>query len=77
MTTSQHTGTERYLSYELVTAEDICQPTTASDVYALACIGLEVSQGDTKRSIQLMSSFSSFIYDFHMRAGTVLFEDAF
>ena len=46
-TTSQHMGTERYLSYELVTAEDLCKPTTASDIYALACIGLEVSQGDT------------------------------
>ncbi len=40
-TTSAHTGTERYLSYELL--EDECVPTTASDVYALACIGLEVS----------------------------------
>ena len=42
-TTSQHTGTERYLSHELVVSEDTCVPTTASDVYALACIGLEVS----------------------------------
>jgi len=42
-TTSPHHGTERYLSYELVVSEDACSPTTASDVYALACIGLEVS----------------------------------
>ena len=40
-TTSAHTGTERYLSYELL--EETCVPTTASDVYALACTGLEVS----------------------------------
>jgi serine/threonine protein kinase len=39
-TTSAHTGTEWYLSYELL--EDMCVPTTAGDVYALACIGLEV-----------------------------------
>ena len=42
-TTSEHTGTPRYLSYELVVSEDTCTPTTASDVYALACLGLEVS----------------------------------
>jgi serine/threonine protein kinase len=41
-TVSEHTGTERYLSYELVVSEDA--PTTASDVYALACIGLQVSR---------------------------------
>jgi len=40
-TTSAHTGTARYLSYELL--ENTCIPTTASDVYALACTGLEVS----------------------------------
>jgi serine/threonine protein kinase len=39
-TTSTHTGTARYLSYELL--EDPCIPTTASDVYALGCTGLEV-----------------------------------
>ena len=38
-TTSPHTGTARYLSYELLHAR---APTTASDVYALACTGLEV-----------------------------------
>jgi serine/threonine protein kinase len=43
-TTSAHTGTERYLSYELVVAEDACSPTTASDVYALGCIGFEMSR---------------------------------
>jgi serine/threonine protein kinase len=40
-TTSTHTGTMRYLSYELL--EDGCIPTTDSDIYALACVGLEVS----------------------------------
>jgi hypothetical protein len=43
-TTSAHTGTVRYLSYELI--EDTCVPTTASDVYALACTGLEVGYED-------------------------------
>jgi serine/threonine protein kinase len=43
-TTSEHTGTERYLSYELVLSDEMCATTTASDVYALACIGLDVSQ---------------------------------
>ncbi|KIM25259.1 hypothetical protein M408DRAFT_222637 [Serendipita vermifera MAFF 305830] len=40
-TTTNHTGTERYLAYELViAAEDAC-PTVASDVWAVGCIGLE------------------------------------
>jgi serine/threonine protein kinase len=42
-TTSEHTGTERYLSYELILSDELSAPTTASDVYALACIGLEAS----------------------------------
>jgi hypothetical protein len=42
-TTSEHTGTERYLSYELILSDEMCAPTPASDVYALACIGLEAS----------------------------------
>ena len=41
-----HTGTARCLSYELVASEDTRTPTTASDVHALACIGLEVSRED-------------------------------
>lgn len=41
-TTSEHSGTERYLAYELVVSDDMCVPTLSSDVYALACIGLEV-----------------------------------
>jgi len=39
-TTSEHTGTERYLAPELIISED--RPTVASDAYALGCIGLEV-----------------------------------
>jgi serine/threonine protein kinase len=42
-TTSAHTGTIAYLSHELVSSEEPCTPTMASDVHALACIGLEVS----------------------------------
>ena len=41
-TTTHHTGTERYLAYELVIAGDEAIPTTASDIYAVGCIGLEV-----------------------------------
>jgi serine/threonine protein kinase len=42
---STHIETMRYLSYELVSAghEDHPKPTTASDIYALACIGIWVS----------------------------------
>ncbi|KIM21067.1 hypothetical protein M408DRAFT_333661 [Serendipita vermifera MAFF 305830] len=40
-TMTAHTGTERYLAPELVTGEEMEYPTTASDVYALGCIGLE------------------------------------
>jgi len=41
-TTSEHTGTERYLAPELVISEENVKPTMASDVYALGCLGLEV-----------------------------------
>ncbi|KIM28485.1 hypothetical protein M408DRAFT_69893, partial [Serendipita vermifera MAFF 305830] len=40
-TTSIHTGTERYLAYELVVSGDEAHPTTASDIHAMGCIGLE------------------------------------
>jgi serine/threonine protein kinase len=42
MTTTEHTGTERYLAPELVAGEEDTYPTIASDVYALGCLGLEV-----------------------------------
>jgi serine/threonine protein kinase len=42
MTTSEHTGTPRYLAPELVMSEENVYPTTASDVYTLGCLGLEV-----------------------------------
>jgi len=42
-TTTQHTGTERYLAYELVMAGESAVPTTSSDIYAAGCIGLEAS----------------------------------
>lgn len=41
-TTTAHTGTARYLSLELVEADEGSIPTTASDMYALGCIGMEV-----------------------------------
>ncbi|PVG01090.1 kinase-like protein [Serendipita vermifera] len=42
-TSTGHTGTTRYLAYELVTTIDNPTPTTASDIYALGCLGMEVS----------------------------------
>jgi serine/threonine protein kinase len=42
-TTAYHTGTQRYLAYELVTAGEEAIPTTASDIYAVGCVGLEAS----------------------------------
>jgi serine/threonine protein kinase len=42
-TTSEHTGTERYLAPELVAADEGTRPTSASDVYAMGCLGLHVS----------------------------------
>lgn len=48
-TISEHTGTTRYLAPELVAGENSVHPTTASDVYALGCLGLEVSTSTTNR----------------------------
>jgi serine/threonine protein kinase len=42
-TTSEHTGTPRYLAPELAATDETVYPTTSSDVYALGCLGLEVS----------------------------------
>ncbi|KAG8815231.1 hypothetical protein FRC17_000780 [Serendipita sp. 399] len=43
-TTAAHTGTPRYLAYELVISEDdMAKPTRESDIYALGCVGLDVS----------------------------------
>ncbi|PVF92220.1 kinase-like protein, partial [Serendipita vermifera] len=39
-TTTTHTGTARYLAYELV-VDDRPIPTTATDVHAVGCIGLD------------------------------------
>jgi len=41
-TTSPHTGTARYLAYELLRDEEDIKPTKESDIFALGCIGLEV-----------------------------------
>ena len=60
--TSNHTGTIRYLSYELVLHDDDDdpRPTTASDVWALACIGWEVCYFVLSSIISLMQA--QFIY---------------
>lgn len=41
-TTSEHTGTARYMAPELVVSEVSVHPTLASDLYALGCIGFEI-----------------------------------
>jgi len=45
-TTSPYTGTDRYLAYELILGGETVAPTTASDMFALGCIGLEVLYAD-------------------------------
>ena len=42
-TTSPYTGTDRYLAYELLLDGELVVPTKASEIFALGCIGLEVS----------------------------------
>ena len=41
-TTTEHTGTDRYLAIELLNDETML-PTPSSDIHALGCLGLEVS----------------------------------
>jgi serine/threonine protein kinase len=48
-TTTAHTGTSRYLAYELVMAEAGI-PTTSSDIYAAGCVGLEVECSDSRQA---------------------------
>ncbi|KIM20570.1 hypothetical protein M408DRAFT_45739, partial [Serendipita vermifera MAFF 305830] len=40
-TTSEHTGTARYLAPELVSSDHNVPPTKESDMYAVGCLGLE------------------------------------
>jgi len=70
-TTTEHTGTERYLAPELVMADDGGRPTIASDVYALGCIGLEV-----RRLLAYTSStnfpYSSSSFKYHIVVGRII-----
>jgi serine/threonine protein kinase len=43
-TTTDHTGTDRYLAPEFVMSEEHIVPTTSSDIWALGCVGLKVLQ---------------------------------
>jgi serine/threonine protein kinase len=62
-TTTEHTGTERYLAYELVTADDdIVYPTTESDIWALACLGLEVRYTNIYFNSFLISMIGRVVY---------------
>jgi serine/threonine protein kinase len=52
-TTTPHTGTIRYLAYELVhNVVNLCPlPTPATDIYALGCIGIEVGPKSSRDTI--------------------------
>lgn len=41
-TTTEYTGTERYLAPELLAGDECVLPTIASDIYALGCLGLAI-----------------------------------
>jgi serine/threonine protein kinase len=41
-TTTEHTGTDRYIAPEFLSSDLPVIPTTASDIYALGCLGLKV-----------------------------------
>jgi serine/threonine protein kinase len=58
-TTTKHTGTARYLAYELVVDEKPL-PTEASDVHAIGCIGLDVSS----HILDFEVSFEEFLFQF-------------
>ena len=58
-TTTEHTGTERYLAPELVTDDADVHPTMASDVYALGCLGLDV--GDSLASSHPSHDYADYL----------------
>jgi serine/threonine protein kinase len=65
-TSTAHTGTARYLSLELVGADEgIMMPTTSSDIWALGCVGVEVSIYIDYNSIANFAS-SSFMFNLHI-----------
>jgi hypothetical protein len=74
-TSSEHTGTERYLSYELVTLRDEGKPTTASDIWALACVGLEVNIAIQAAKLGLLFSSSSSCWH-HMPIERIIASDS-
>jgi serine/threonine protein kinase len=60
-TTTAHTGTARYLAYELIASDEEPRPTTASDVHALGCVGMEVRTAPSLWYL-FRRSFLQFIY---------------
>jgi hypothetical protein len=60
-TTTAHTGTARYLAYELIESDEEPLPTTASDVHALGCVGMEVypAPSSSVHSNDIFSSLST------------------
>lgn len=71
-TTTHHTGTERYLAYELVAAGEEAIPTTASDIYAVGCIGLEVCFPVTNRNRRFHQNNRSFFPNLLTRIGKII-----
>ena len=69
-TTSEHTGTTRYLAPELVMSEESVAPTLSSDVYALGCLGLEVRGHGCAPlpAVYLIRQTSSSTFRLHFRA---------
>lgn len=57
-TTSAFSGTVRYLSNELCIASDDRVPTTASDIHAVGCVGLEVRR--LEKTVHKTLKFSSY-----------------
>ncbi|CAG8686857.1 4515_t:CDS:2, partial [Acaulospora colombiana] len=45
-----HTVTMRYFAYELITADEATSPTKASDVFAVGCLGLQVTPYSNRRN---------------------------
>lgn len=76
-TTSDHTGTERYLAYELVVSDELHLPTTFSDIHALACIGYEVCSTQLIYCQNLRAHPSFSFYNSHMLTERTIFVDKF
>ncbi|PVF98369.1 kinase-like protein [Serendipita vermifera] len=62
-TTSAHTGTARYLPYELVTSQSVEQLTEASDVYSMGCVGLFILFSQIPYAHRMNNNFGDIFRD--------------